>query len=243
MWRKRRHIPTTTKLVGISNWLSESARGSAILRGTDIRTIPNAIDCRSFSPLDKSIARSVLGLPLDEKILLLGAQNIGDFYKGFQEFFEAIKLAKSNFMVVFFGKSGAANFTHLHRAYRSVGFLHDEISLRLLYAAADIFVAPSKMEAFGKTIAESMACGTPVVAFDATGPAEIVDHQHNGYLAKPFDSVDMALGIDWTLNHHDPQTLAKNARQKVLDCYDIIKVARQYTDLYEQVLAKHAEMR
>ncbi|MEG3066598.1 glycosyltransferase [Acetomicrobium sp.] len=75
--------------------------------------------------------------------------------------------------------------------FTNFGFLQDLISLRLLYSAADIFVAPSLMEAFGKTIAEAMACGTPVVAFDANGPKDIIDHEINGYLAKPFEPEDL----------------------------------------------------
>jgi len=36
------------------------------------------------------------------------------------------------------------------------------------------------MDAFGKTIAEAMGCGTPVVCFDATGPKDIVSHKVDG---------------------------------------------------------------
>ena len=53
------------------------------------------------------------------------------------------------------------------------------------------------MDAFGKTLAEAMACNTPVVCFDATGPKDIVDHKINGYKAIPFESRDLANGIEW----------------------------------------------
>ena len=78
-----------------------------------------------------------------------------------------------------------------------MGFLHDTISLRLAYSASDVFVAPSLMDAFGKTLAESMSCGTPAVCFDATGPKDIVDHKLNGYKAFPFDTSDLTAGINW----------------------------------------------
>ena len=116
------------------------------------------------------------------------------------------------------------------------GFLHDCVSLRLLYSAADVFVAPSLMDAFGKTLAESMACGTPVVCFNATGPKDIVDHQINGYKAIPFESSDLAKGIIWVLNSPDYTTLSQNAREKVLRCFDSKVVAEEYIKLYKSVL-------
>jgi len=51
------------------------------------------------------------------------------------------------------------------------------------------------MEAFGKMAAESMACGTPVVCFNATGLVDIVEDEINGYAAPPFSSAELANGI------------------------------------------------
>ena len=56
------------------------------------------------------------------------------------------------------------------------------------------------MDGFGKTLAEAMACGTPVVCFDATGPKDIVEHKRTGYKAVPFSTEDLAEGIKWVLN-------------------------------------------
>jgi len=59
---------------------------------------------------------------------------------------------------------------------------------------------PSLQEAFGQTASETMGCGTPVVAFGRTGLLDIIDHKENGYLAKPFDTTDLANGIEWVFN-------------------------------------------
>ena len=51
------------------------------------------------------------------------------------------------------------------------------------YAGARVsLVTPRWVEAFGNTVIESMACGTPVVAYDRGGPAEIVEHGRSGIL-------------------------------------------------------------
>lgn len=46
--------------------------------------------------------------------------------------------------------------------------------LAQVYAAADVFVMPSRSETFGLVMLESMAAGTPVAAFPVEGPLEVV---------------------------------------------------------------------
>ena len=62
------------------------------------------------------------------------------------------------------------------------GFLPPE-ELRKQYAGARAtLVTPHWVEAFGNTVIESLACGTPVVAYDRGGPAEILEHGRSGIL-------------------------------------------------------------
>ena len=68
---------------------------------------------------------------------------------------------------------------------------NDEI-LQKLYSAADVMVAPSKMETFGLAAQESISCGTPVVAFNNTGLAEIIEHKVTGYLAEFLNEKELA---------------------------------------------------
>jgi UDP-glucose:tetrahydrobiopterin glucosyltransferase len=62
------------------------------------------------------------------------------------------------------------------------GFL-GPVELQRRYAGARAtLVTPRWIEAFGNTVIESLACGTPVVAYDRGGPAEIVEHGRSGIL-------------------------------------------------------------
>ena len=47
-------------------------------------------------------------------------------------------------------------------------------ALAAAYAAADVFVFPSRTDTFGLVIIEALACGTPVAAYPVTGPRDIV---------------------------------------------------------------------
>jgi glycosyltransferase involved in cell wall biosynthesis len=238
--RKQRNFPKNMTMVGISNWLSNKARESTILSDYDIRTIYNNIDCNSFFPVNKTHARKILGIETEKKVILCGAQNINDFYKGFEKYLTSLSLLnKDQFLLLFFGKLKKSTVNNIGFEYIDFGFLYDTISLRLLYSAADVFVAPSLMEAFGKTIAEAMACGTPVVCFDSGGQGEIVEHKQDGYKAIAFDAIDLSNGIKWIVEHPNPNVLAQKARDKIKLNYDVKVIVKKYQELYDEILSSN----
>lgn len=108
--------------------------------------------------------------------------------------------------------------------------------MRALYSAADVMVVPSLQENLSNAIMESLACGTPVVGFAIGGNADLIDHQQTGYHANPFDTEDLANGINWVLQHGQPEQLAQAARDKVLREFDSQVVASKYIELYEGVV-------
>jgi len=83
------------------------------------------------------------------------------------------------------------------------GFL-GPVELQRRYADARVtLVTPHWIEAFGNTVIESLACGTPVVAYDRGGPAEIVEHGRSGILVAQeagveglVEGVRAAIGLD-----------------------------------------------
>lgn len=233
-------LPRSTQIVGISNWLANCAKESKLFSDFNIRVIPNNIDTTDFFCVDQRAARDVLGLPTNQKLILLGAQGITHFYKGFDLLCEALaKLSLDDVEIVVFGSASEDISKCWRFPTRLLGFLSDNISLRLAYSAADVFVAPSRMDAFGKTLAESMACGTPVVSFDSTGPADIVDHMITGYKARPFVTESLAKGIEWVLSLDDSAStkLRAASRSRAVSCFDSKVVAAQYLELYRELLA------
>lgn len=233
--RKKRYLPKSIKMIGISHWLSDRAKESSLFRDFDVRTIYNNVNTDEFLPIAKDTAKNILGIRTNKKIICV--QNSKAIYKGFDKFLEAVNsLDREKYFLLLFGDYNDKDIKKVWGGeYEILGFLYDNISLRLVYSAADVFVAPSVMEAFGKTLVESMACGTPVVCFDATGPREIVDHKINGYKAKPFDTRDLAYGIEWIINNSNFEELCRNAREKVVREFDSKIVAKRYIELYEEV--------
>ncbi len=225
--------------VSPSKWLAESAKLSHLLRNHKIVTIPNPIDTNRFLPIDKTDARSFLGLPKEGNIVLFGACDAtSDPNKGFKLLFDAIsQLDTNNLHFVIFG--GEESEMKLYNAQlHFMGYLNDEYSLNLLYNSADVMVVPSLQENLPQTAIEALSCGTPVVAFNTTGLAEIIDHLKCGYLAKFKDSSDLAYGIDWVLNlsNSDKILISRNCRSKVLSSYSNKIAFDLYSSLYNSII-------
>lgn len=71
--------------------------------------------------------------------------------------------------------------THLHFNSRSVD------QMKQLYTIADLCVVPSRYETFSQVTLESIQLGTPVVAFDLTGPKDIIIDGLSGFLVPCFN--------------------------------------------------------
>ncbi|MFN6481002.1 glycosyltransferase family 4 protein [Nostoc sp. DedQUE07] len=230
-------------LVSPSSWLAECACSSSLFQNLRIEVIPHGLDTQKYRPINQYFAREALNLPQNKKLILFGAiEATSDKNKGFHLLQPALQeLSKSGWKddleVVIFGASQPENPPDLGFKTHYLGHLHDAISLATVYSAADVMLVPSLQESFGQTASESFACGTPVVAFNSTGLKDIVDHQQNGYLAKPYEVEDFAKGITWVLqNEQRLQKLSFYAREKAEQKFTLELQARRYSALFQEIL-------
>lgn len=228
-------------LVSISHWLDECTRQSTVFREHDkvrFSVIPNGVDVEQFFPEDKLSARAALNLPADERVILVGAQNLSDEHKGFGQFLSCLEYLEQPCVVAVFGQLQSEVSGRLPASHKSLGFINSNDTLRLAYSAADVFVAPSLQEAFGKTLVESLACGTPVVCFNTTGPRDIIEHKVHGYRADAESAESLAHGIDWlgSQSTEEARYISAACRDRAVSTYGIDVIAHQYIDLYENVL-------
>ncbi|WP_198314780.1 MULTISPECIES: glycosyltransferase family 4 protein [unclassified Acidovorax] len=239
--RKLKHWKRPMHIVTPSRWLADCAKESVLMRDWPITVIPNAIDTDTWQPVDKALARSLLQLPPDVPLLLFGAWGgTGDAHKGFDLLQSALNHLRGQLPgleLVIFGQLAPQESVDMGFPVHYTGHLHDDVSMRLLYSAADVMVIPSRIDNLPNTGVEAHACGTPVVAFDACGLPDIVVHQQTGYLAKPYSTDDLARGIEWVLSKRDTHhaTISINARKRAVDLWSSSIVAKQYMNLYGSI--------
>lgn len=246
VWRrKQRAWRVPIQIVAPSRWLAACVAESALMRKWPVAMIPNALDVSVWRPVDRAAARQMLGFGVGEKVIVFGALGgAGQHNKGFDLLQKALQHLRSEVQelkLVVFGESEPRERPDFGFPVTYTGRLHDDISLRVLYSAADLVVVPSRIEAFGQAAAEAHACGTPVVAFDTSGLRDIIIHRQTGWLAESFDTLDLAGGMFWVLSNSErAQKLGEMARQHVMTHFATPVVARQYETLYRATLCRYS---
>lgn len=240
--KKKYFLRKEMSIVCGSRWLEECARKSYLFRKKRIELIPTGLDTSVYKPINKRVAREILNLPQNKKIILFGAiLAISDERKGFQFLVSALnnfmKISDVEVIALIFGASEPQKPTRFGMPTYYLSTLHDDWSLAVCYSAADVTLVPSLLEAFGQTASESMSCGTPVVAFDATGLKDIVDHKENGYLAKPFQAEDLANGLKFILENDEMRLdMSKQCRKKALQEYSVDVQVSRYLNLFHDLV-------
>ncbi|MBI3582500.1 MAG: glycosyltransferase family 4 protein [Nitrospinae bacterium] len=230
-------------LVTPSHWLRTCVQKSSLFRDMSVKTIPNGLDLNCYKPIEKKLARELLLLPQNKKLILFGANNPSDKNKGFHLLLEALKSLEEkgrgeDYELLIFGGEDPDGRRDLKMKSQYLGILHDDNSLKLLYSAADVFVSTSIQENLSNMIMEALACGTPCVAYNIGGMPDMIEHQLNGYLVKPYEIDQFAEGIDWVISEPDRmKMLSRRAREKAVEEFEIEHIVNQYLELYEEILS------
>lgn len=230
-------------IVTPSRWLAGCAQKSSLFQDLRIEVIPNGLDIQVYKPFDKKLARQLLNLPLNKKLILFGAvTGTSDKRKGFHLLLAAIQklnqyTSKEDIELVIFGTSQPSEPPDFGLKTYYLGALSDDIALSLVYSSADVFVAPSVEDNLPNTIVESLACGTPCVGFKIGGIPDIIDHGENGYLAQPAEPEDLAVGIAWVIDNSssDSSKLHEQAREKVEREFNLETQALRYLSLFTEI--------
>lgn len=135
-----------------------------------IRRWSRGVDTEMFKPGDKSF----LGLPRPVHIYV-GRVAIE---KGIQDFLD-LDLPGSKLVV-----GDGPQLEELRRKYPAAHFAgrRSDAELARYYAAADVFVFPSRTDTFGLVLLEALACGVPVAAYPVPGPLDVIDGSGAGVL-------------------------------------------------------------
>lgn len=225
---------------------------------TKIRIIPCGFDPAEFWQVDRNSARSMLGLDLEEPLILqLGRlvprKGVDTVIRGFGHLVRQYQLPARLLIVggeseepdpgltpeigrlsaIAFEEGVAERVTFVGRKRREV--------LKYYYSAADVFITTPWYEPFGITPLEAMACGTPVIGSCVGGVKFTVKDGETGYLVPPNEPEAIAERIAYL--YHNPQSRARLSRQAIQHAKELFtwqQVTNAVAELYEEVISTHS---
>lgn len=103
-----------------------------------------------------------------------------------------------------------------------------------VYSAGDVMLVPSRIESFGQTASEALACGTPVVCFDTSGLRDIVRNAVCGNRVSSRSAKNLAMATEQLMEQKNiPELVAKEA--ELFDLRFTVSQQRQlYNRLYDE---------
>jgi glycosyltransferase involved in cell wall biosynthesis len=241
VWKLKKWIYSRSKMAVIAlNTLQMQQVKQSILHDFPIYLVPNGVDTSVFHPLDSEKCRYVLGIPKHKKVILFSALYPG-YRKGSDLLIAALnKLPDSKrqeYLVLTMGENSLQLKEKPKFETFNLGYVLNDHFKTVVYSAADIFVMPSRAEACSLVTLETMACGTPAVAFRVGAHPDLIEHGVNGYVAEPENVQDMSRGILELLGDDNlKNAMAENAVKTINDSYTLDHQVNNYFKVYNDLL-------
>lgn len=209
-----------------------------------IHFVPHGIDTKKFSlPASKYATKELLAWN-PNKINLLCVANLFEV-KGVQVLLKAFNNLndKENYHLHIISSSfdkGYKDEVHyfikknnLGKHITFYGGMPEEEIIKY-YQAADLLISPSLKEAFGLAIAESAACGTPIIATKSGGPESIVSDEI-GSLVSPNDVEGLSQEIQ-VISKNLEKFIPQKMHNSIVDRYSISAKQQNMKNLYQSIL-------
>jgi glycosyltransferase involved in cell wall biosynthesis len=212
--------------------------------GRKLTTIPNGIDVERFAERPaRCQVRNAKGLPLDSAILIAIGRLTGQ--KNLSLLLRTLALLREDpgtlvLLIVGEGEERArleqeARELGIEASVRFLGVRHD---VPELLQAADLFVMSSLWEGLPMVLLEAMAAGVPCVSTAVGGIPEAVRDEEEALLVPPGDPAALAAAIRRALTEEtESRARAARAYQRVRALFSAERMAEQYGEVYDQILA------
>jgi len=232
-------------VVGNSDWNTRLAAASGVFpAGTRFETIYYPLDSTRYAPRDRAQAKTTLGIPADHFVIGFASTDLTNLRKGLPDLLSALAEflrhgAPPRVTLLSFGRAPADSVRATVAAeWMHLGFLHaDELKIAA-YSAMDIFVAPSRAEAFGQTVIEASACGTPVIGTAVGGILEALAPELRPLACPPGNPTALAASLGAVAaDAARLVALGEAARRHVVRQHEPRDVTGHYLRLYENAVA------
>lgn len=243
-WHKKRKYWKNKKIVFVSpsEWNKNMLHKSALFKDAECHVIPNIIPQNIFYKKNKESCRITLNIDIKKKILGFGAANnisLKNSIKGEKQLLDALNKLDNieNIQLLIFGPASDEFINNVQFPCMFTGNIENPDILSAIYNSLDVFICPSIIENLPTTCIEAQLCGVPVTAFDVGGIPEIVDHKETGYLAKPYDTQELADGIKYCIENNNKLSIESEKRAN--SKFDNKMILEKHIQLYDDLIKRN----
>ena len=196
----------------------------------DSEVIYNGIDTTVFKPLERM--NDLWNIPSDKTVLFF-AGNLSR-RKG-ADLLPAIMKELGDQYILLLATGQRENAFGSIKNIINIG--HQDLAhLVMAYNRCDIFLSASRLEGFGLSVAEAMACGKPVVATNGSSLPELVIDEKGGFLCEMDNIRDFAEKIRYLgENEQERRTMGRFNRKRVEEKFELSLMVGKYIDLYKHL--------
>ncbi len=226
-------------VTSVSPYIYSRSAQSPIFDGIEQKTVPNGINTEVFYPrpkIDDDVKKSFKNKTV---LFVTAAFDPIDFDgKGGGYIVElARRFEKDNVDFVVLGRNIKREI-ELPQNLSVLGNISNQDKLAQYYSAADLCVITSKCETFSMPVAESLACGTPIVGFKAGGPESISIDEFSEFVDYgDIDSLERIVREKWlnAKQRLSGDEISKAAKEK----YSYNKMAEEFLNIYKVVIERN----
>lgn len=230
-------IPNLT-VIAPSIWMRDKALASRAFKMKPVYVVNNFVCTNKFQPRNSTLSRIELGLPLNSKLILIGAESLENKRKGghllerLDREFQVRLQGKHDYKIVIFGRSTI----DLGNRTVNLSYIEDESKMNLVYSSCDCFCFLSLEENAPQTVAESLLSGCPVVSFPIGNIPDVIDHQSNGYLAPLLDIREICNGVEWSFSAASSPIMRLSIAEDARRYYSESTVLDSHLKLYQDAI-------
>lgn len=228
-------------VVAVSSCYANRAK-EGLLSRFPVHTIRNGLDTGIFKPSDPRLARKTIEIDENSWLLMSVATRLTRWEKGADLLLAALnhlpRHIQDQTVLLLVGGGADELAARSPIPTRALEFVDDPARLAQVYSAADLVVVPSRSEPLSNVAQESLACGTPVVAFGVDGLTDVVRPGRTGQLAIPGDPVDLARSVTNLLQDASLRKwMGKAGRQFAESEFTTTVETSRYLELYNSVIS------
>ena len=215
-----------------SIWLEKQALASKWSR-SEITTIHNPVPRTFFSSKDAKACREALGLKPDLPTIMCIAGNLNEERKGGKILMDILKSNLTD--CVQFLLIGKGDFVQTEKI-KCLGFVNDEVTIQIAYHASDLLLHPAPIDNLPNTVAESISCGTPVLAFNTGGLPEMILSSKSGWLVEEIDSISMGKELASIISSAKFREIRIPTKKHAKKLFDSSIAGQDYADMFNSIV-------